>query len=852
MAWYRFAATLGRRRGGYLALIVLIGLVGGLAMGSIAAARRTQSSFPRYLASTNPSDLNGITSFVNPAPGAAGLGYNPGLLAQIARLPHVKEVTTAYGLNIIPLGHHGVPESPAAYPASAGEAIGSGNAAGPNLNKATVTQGRMFDPRSTDEFVVTEATAKTFGFHVGEVVPFGVYTNAQTNSSAFGTTGVAPYHRFRATLVGVVVQNTSVVQDDTDGGNNANLLAFPPALTRTLRTCCVYYTAAAVKANGPTEVTTVQREISNILPSGFAPFVANGVPAIEAKAERAIKPESIALGVFGGICALAALLIAAQIIGRQLRLGAVDLSTLRSMGADPTMTLGDGLIGIFGAVVIGSLLAGGVAVALSPLSPLGPVRPVDPSPGVAFDWTVLAVGFAVLVVVLSAVGLAVGYRLAPQRVGSRRQPPVRQRSSVAGYAAASGLPESAVTGVRFALEPGVGRNAVPVRSAILGSVLAVVVVISTVTFGASLNTLISHPALYGWNWSYELSSNQGGVIPGDRAAGLLNRDRYVAAWSGVSFGTMRIGRQIGVPTLGEPPRATVSPPLLSGHAVEAKDQIVLGALTLDQLHKRLGDTVTARVAGTTGPGRLTIVGTATMPTIGGGEGGQHLEMGTGAVVSSQIFPTTANSGYQLPGAAPGPNAILVRLKNGSPGAGLRSLSADRDGSQHARRLRRVPPRRPASGRDRQLSLDGGHPGDPRWSNGGRRRRRARVDPHRLGAPPTTGPGTVQDPWLHPGPVGRDDFVAIQHRGGHRDCARNTGRHHCRSIAVDPVRPPDQRCPNPDRPGYHHRAHRSGRTGLGQPGRRHPGPHRRPHPDCAPLAFRVSELDAYSAWRHGSS
>jgi hypothetical protein len=49
-------------------------------------------------------------------------------------------------------------------------------------------------------------------------------------------------------------------------------------------------------------------------------------------------------------------------------------------------------------------------------------------------------------------------------------------------------------------------------------------------------------------------------------------------------------------------------------------------------------------------------------------------MGTGAVVSSQIFPPTANSGYQLPGAAPGPNAILVRLKNGAPGAGLRSLS----------------------------------------------------------------------------------------------------------------------------------------------------------------------------------
>jgi hypothetical protein len=674
VAWYRFAATLARRRGGFVALIVLIGLVGGLAMGSIAAARRTQSSFPRYLASTNPSDLNGITSFVNPTPGPGGLGYNPSVLTRIAGLPHVQQATTDYGLNVIPLGHHGVPENPAAYPASAGEVLGIGNAVGRTLDQPTVTQGRMFDPRSADEFVVTATTAKIFGFHVGQVVPFGVYTNTQTNSPDFGTAAVVPSRRFRATLVGIVVMGSSVVQDDTDGGNNANLLAFPPGLTRTLRTCCVYYTATAVKvAGGPSEVTTVQREISSVLPPGLSPFVANGASAIEIKAERAIKPESIALGVFGAICALAALLIAGQIIGRQLRLGAVDLSTLRSLGADPRMTLGDGLIGIFGAVVIGSLLAGGVAVALSPLSPLGPVRPVDPAPGVAFDWTVLIVGVLALVLVLSAVGLVVGLRLAPQRFGSHRQQPAPQRSAVAGYAAASGLPEAAVTGIRFALEPGVGRNAVPVRSAILGSVLAVVVVISTVTFGASLKTLISHPALYGWNWSYELSSNQGGVIPGDQAAGLLRRDRYVAAWSGVSFGTMRIGGQLGVPTLGEAPGARVSPPLLSGHEVEAKDQIVVGAVTLDQLHRRIGDTVTARVGGTTAPAPLRIVGTATMPTIGGGEGGQHLEMGTGAVVSSQIFPSTAATGYQLPGAAPGPNAILVRLKEGSPDAGRRSL-----------------------------------------------------------------------------------------------------------------------------------------------------------------------------------
>jgi len=57
VAWYRFRATFGRRWGGLLAIVLLVGLIGGLAMGAVAGARRTQSSFPAFLRSTNPSDL---------------------------------------------------------------------------------------------------------------------------------------------------------------------------------------------------------------------------------------------------------------------------------------------------------------------------------------------------------------------------------------------------------------------------------------------------------------------------------------------------------------------------------------------------------------------------------------------------------------------------------------------------------------------------------------------------------------------------------------------------------------------------------------------------------------------------
>ena len=236
-----------------------------------------------------------------------------------------------------------------------------------------------------------------------------------------------------------------------------------------------------------------------------------------------------------------------------------------------------------------------------------------------------------------------------------------------------GLPVPAVEGIRFSLDPGAGRNSVPVRSAIVGTTLAIVVVIATVTFGASLDTLVSHPPLYGWNWNYELTGG-GGIapVPGQEAAELLDHDRSVAAWSGVSFGAIAsLGGQV-VPVLGQGAHATVGPPLLSGHGLDAPDQVVLGGATLSALHKRIGDTIEVDVSGSKKPERLLIVGTATMPTIGEQFGDVHPTMGTGALVASALVPALASNPNSV--SPPGPSAVLVRLRSGAdPTTALRSL-----------------------------------------------------------------------------------------------------------------------------------------------------------------------------------
>ena len=252
------------------------------------------------------------------------------------------------------------------------------------LDRVTLTSGRLADPKRADEVVMSASTARELGMHVGSVLPMGFFTNEQKYNlpgccSANGKGKLAPHLKVNLKLVGIVVVNTQVVEDDIDAlGDNPVLLT--PTLMRELVPCCAFVTFSYIKVDGGARnVPAVQAEIARAFPKLRAGPAGGGpqTSVAVAKAERAIEPESIALGVFGAIAALAALLIAGQLIGRQLRVGADERAVLRALGASPATTVGDGLLGVLGAVVLGALLASVAAVGLSPLAPLGPVRRVE-------------------------------------------------------------------------------------------------------------------------------------------------------------------------------------------------------------------------------------------------------------------------------------------------------------------------------------------------------------------------------------------------------------------------------------------------------------------------------------------
>jgi len=651
-----------------LAIVVLVGLVGGLAMGAVAGARRTQSSYPAFIDSTNPSDLVLLAGNTN---------FDAAQLREIARLPHVNRVESVTSLNVRPAEPALARRVAAANSAYRVIGLTSQNGLYFNQDRVTVLQGKMANPSRADEFVMTAAAAQYLGLHVGEVVPFDIYTNAQTKLPGFAKIPVPfpPHAQLDAKLVGIVVFNDALIQDDVN--RYPTFILSTPAAAQRFGQCCS--TGAGFVglqlSGGSRYADAIVAEAGRIDPGtgNYGPI--DRISVDVATAERAIKPESIALGVFGGIVGLAVLLIASQLIGRQLRFSADEKNTLRALGASPVMTAADGLVGIVSAVVIGSLLAVVVAVGLSPLTPIGPVRPVYPTPGVAFDWTVLGLGLLALVILLSTLAVVLALQAAPHRQVVREQRRQERGSSVARAAGTSGLPIPAVTGIRFALEPGAGRNSVPVRSAILGAAMAVMVVIATVTFGASLDTLVTHPNLYGWNWNFALNSAYGGgsEIPQQHVAALLDHDHDVAAWTGVYFdpATVQIDG-LAVPVMAERPNTALQPPILSGHRFEASNQVVLGATTLANLHKRVGQTVTVSGPGINKPIMLVIAGTATMPAVGFGFT-SHLEMGSGALLSDTLVPIEfRSSGFGS--ANNGPNAIFVRLRDGAnPTDSLHSL-----------------------------------------------------------------------------------------------------------------------------------------------------------------------------------
>nr|MBA2626067.1 ABC transporter permease [Acidimicrobiia bacterium] len=165
------------------------------------------------------------------------------------------------------------------------------------------------------------------------------------------------------------------------------------------------------------------------------------------------------------------------------------------------------------------------------------------------------------------------------------------------------------TGIRSALEPGRGRTAVPVRSALAGIAFGVAGLVAVVVFASSLTELADTPGRYGASWD--------AVLPGfasrftdERGAELVD-DPTVADLGTVTSVLARLGDE-DVPVFAFAPlKGTVSVTLIEGREALREDEVVLGSRTLRDAGLGIGDTFDLSIP--TGPVPLRVVGRGAFP-----------------------------------------------------------------------------------------------------------------------------------------------------------------------------------------------------------------------------------------------
>ncbi len=641
------AHKLRTRWRGWAFLVLLVGLAGGAVLTAAAGALRTDSAYPRFLEKSKASDV-----LVSPAGSGLGGYYNA-----LARLPDVAAIAPLVGLQAAPIGPGGLSTRNVVVAPLDGRF-------GHLLEIPKMLAGRQPEADRANEVAVDQIAAADLHLRVGSRLELGAVAGTDTRHIRLLSERVVGIMVTRGSVVPVtVLDQTPVILAST-------------ALFRELGPRYLGFDGAYVTLRpgaGLGGFSRVAQELAPRFPAtGGQVFVADEA-AQAVSVERAIRPQAVALALFALVLAVTGLLIVGQVASRLMLAAAQDNHTLAALGMTRGQLLAAGLVEVGLAAAAGAAVACGVAIAASPLMPIGPARLAEPDPGVSVNAAVLVAGFAAITALLLARVAWPAWRQASARLSAEPDAAATpgRRSRAAGWLARSGAPVTAVTGVRFALDPGQGRTAVPVRSALLGTVLAVTTVAAAITFGANLLHLVDTPSLYGQDWDVAVDLGFSTITP-QRFDGLAARVPGIASWTFGFHGALGIGDAV-VPAIGLAAGRgpLLSPTLLAGRAPQSDQEVVLGTSVLRSLGLRVGQSVPVTAGGHRELAR--IVGRAVFPFFGQGSF-TPTDVGEGAETTAALFAPQAGAAGSGGG---GYNFVLVRFAPGT------SLAANVAGFERA-------------------------------------------------------------------------------------------------------------------------------------------------------------------------
>ena len=619
--WLRLRAELRQQWRTALALAVLLGLIAGIALTAAVGARRTVTAYPRFLRQSHAADL-----LVTPARS----GFH-GYFRAVARLPEVASADAAAFLQMSLPGRGASPFSDMVAETSSfgGEGVA--------INRVKIDAGRIFDAADPRAVMINQRLADRAHVRPGGTLHLIGYPQRNGNPDmahavrlAFRVSAIVTFADEIVPVAGELAEprvllspafgRTPRAQSFNPAGGGAYVVLRPGA-------DAVAFTDKAATLGRRYRVGSVQ--------------VVHLATAYAAT-QRAIQPQAAALAIFAALAGLIALAIIGQLLSRQLVLDSAEFPVLRALGMVRSSLAVLSLARVAIVTTAGAAVAVAVAVAASPLMPIGPARFVEPSPGAEVNLAILGAGFTLIAVAPLLAVTPAAVRAAARTHGAfglaEPAAPVRPSRLGSALGLAGSVPGS--LGVRMAFQPGHGRTTVPVRSAFIGTTMAVTAVVAAMVFSASFLGLVGTPHRYGQNWAQQLDM-QVGSVPLTFGTRVLAKVRGLTGYAGGDYGQVSIAalgssRGAAVPAIGlDQLRETGFLTLLAGRVPARPGEIALGPRTLRTLGLRLGQRVEVGANGRT-PSPMRVVGSAVLAGFSVG-GGSATDLGTGAVVPASVL-----------------------------------------------------------------------------------------------------------------------------------------------------------------------------------------------------------------------
>jgi ABC-type antimicrobial peptide transport system permease subunit len=628
--WLALRADLRVRWRAMAGLALLLGLIGGVVLTAAAGARRTDTAYPRLLRWANAAQVELVPN-TDGTPTAYFTAI--GRLSQVASMSTIglyqTVLPTRRGQQLVPVDTMSSPD----------------RALGISADRVKILAGRLFSPRAAGQAMINQKLANAEHLRPGGMLHLLLIPNNPRTGNP--EPQLASPLAFRVSAV--VAFDTQVVPGVGTNAEPTALLSPPFTATAASRRAS-YGVEAGIRLRPGASMDQFVADadaLAKRYPASGGKIDVISLSDGVAATQRAIRPEAAALALFAGLAGLIALAVIVQLLSRQLTLDSAEFPVFRALGMtrDKLVTLSLARTALITGA--GGLMAVGIAIAASPLMPIGAARLAEPAPGVEVNLAVLAAGFAIFAMVPLAVLVPAAWGAAGRARGplGLAEPAAPSRVSRLGSLLGGAGSVTGGIGVRMAFEPGHGRTAVPVRSALVGTTVAVASGLAAVVFGASLIGLVGTPHRYGQNWAQVLDLGFGGVTS-QFGAKVLAREPDLAGVAAGNFGQLRIGTgQAIVPAIGiGPARGRDYLTLLAGRAPSAPDEIVLGAQTLRAVHRRVGQTVRVTVEQVVNPpsyghraGRtMRIVGVAVFPSFSRGSF-TATDLGSGAAVQAAVL-----------------------------------------------------------------------------------------------------------------------------------------------------------------------------------------------------------------------